>query len=466
MTDMPHEITIPPGNPFDNDQLGRAESGEVLMNFVTSLKRSSVICIDAPWGQGKTTFLLMWRQLLEDANIPVLYFNAWENDFSQDALVALIGEIGTKLDALSASGNKSAANEYLEKAKKYGVALLKRSIPVAAKLATAGALDLDKLSEQALGGLAEAIVKEEIEKYEAAKTSMDAFRASLEALAATFSDGESPKPLVFIIDELDRCRPSFAIEVLEKAKHLFNVPNIVFVLGLDKRQLGHSIRGIYGAGLDVSGYLRRFIDFDYLLPPPEKGDFAKALFKRFGLNEYFRTKNGRETRYEQEQALTMFSELFEAYDLSLREQVHCCSLLDVAIKTTPQNMMLHPIFLCLLIVLKVKSPDVYANYVQQQMGPAELLGWLKESSKMRAVLETNYGTALEAHIAMSASDRYFDEDEVAKPYLDVVNSESAPESERYRAKRIVDIIGQFRWGSAGVLGYLVKKIEIASRFRS
>lgn len=466
MAGATHDVQGVPGKPFEGDQIGRAESGTVLMNFVSSLSRPSVICIDAPWGQGKTTFLLMWRQLLEDSDFPVLYFNAWENDFSRDALVALIGEIGSRIESLTLPGNQSAAAENLERAKKYGVALLKRGIPVAAKIATAGALDLDSVSEQALGGFAEAIVREEIEKYEVAKKSMSAFRESLEALAATFSEGDSPKPLVFIIDELDRCRPSFAIEVLEKAKHLFNVPNIVFVLGLDKKQLGHSIRAVYGAGLDVPGYLRRFIDYDYLLPPPEKGKFAKALFERFGFNEYFRTKAASETRYEEEQALYMFSELFEVYELSLREQVHCCSLLDVAIKTTSRGEMLHPIFLCFLIVLKTKEPEIYASFVQQQMAPDDLLARLKNASKIRDIMETRYGAVLEAHIVMSVSGRHFDEDRLARPYIDLLKAENLPELEQNRAKLIVDIIRQFGWGSGGVLEYLVKKLEIASRFKS
>ena len=98
---------------------------------------------------------------------------------------------------------------------------------------------------------------------------------------------------MFIIDELDRCRPSFSIEVLEKAKHFFNVENIIFVLGADKEQLGHSIKAIYGNDLNVNGYLRRFIDLDYVLPSPDKGLFVKVLFKKHLFNEYFSSKTGR-----------------------------------------------------------------------------------------------------------------------------------------------------------------------------
>jgi hypothetical protein len=352
------EIVIKPGSPFLNDELNRLESAKVLTQFVLSTQDPIVVCIDAPWGQGKTTFLRMWEQHLKDNSVPTIYFNAWENDFTDDALVSIIGEISSGIEELSTPEDISKTKEYLNKAKGFGVTLLKRTVPVAAKVATAGALDLDKVTEQALAGFAESIAKEELASYEKSKKTLSSFRNSLQELATSISSKEDPKPLVFIIDELDRCRPNFSIEVLEKAKHFFNVSNIVFVLGADKTQLGHSIKAVYGQDLNVNGYLRRFIDFDYLLPPPEKGLFVKALFKKFGFNSYFSKK---ESQYEGLQALKMFSEFFEIYNLTLREQEHCCSLLSLAIRTTTNDHLLHPLFLCYLIVLKVKEPDLYKS---------------------------------------------------------------------------------------------------------
>jgi hypothetical protein len=352
------EIEIVEKAPFTNDVLNRKDSAEALTQFVISSNDPLVICIDAPWGEGKTTFLRMWEQHLKNINIPTIYFNAWENDFTDDALVSLIGEVGYSIDEISKSGDQKKAHEYLKKAKKFGVGLLKRSIPVAAKVATAGALDLDKVTEQAFASFAESIAKEQIEKYEESKETLKAFRDALSKLAKCISNEEN-KPLVFIIDELDRCRPNFSIEILEKAKHLFNVENIIFILGADKVQLGHSIKAVYGNDLNVNGYLRRFIDFDYILPPPDKGLFVKALFRKHSFQEYFSSKTGRTTGYEGEQSLNMFTELFELYKLTLREQEHCCSLLSLSIKTTPKENSLFPLFLCFLIVLKVKEPEIY-----------------------------------------------------------------------------------------------------------
>lgn len=461
------EIEITAGSPFANDKLNRQESAEVLTQFVTSTSDPMVVCIDAPWGQGKTTFLKMWEQHLKDNNIPTLYFNAWENDFSDDALVSLIGEISSSINEISKSGNQVKAHEYLDKAKSLGVTLLKRSIPVAAKIATAGAIDLDNITEQALSSFAESVAKEQLEKYEKSKNTLKAFRNSLSELASSITNDENPKPLVFIIDELDRCRPDFSIEILEKAKHFFNVENIVFVLGADKTQLGHSIKAIYGSELNVNGYLRRFIDFDYVLPPPDKGLFVKALFSKFLFNDYFSSKTGSDdTRYEGQQALSMFTELFELYRLTLREQEHCCSLLSLSIRTTPKDYKLFPVFLCFLIVLKVKEPEVYKRFITEEIEPPSLLKYLKTDAGGHELLNSHNGTLLEAYIISSKSYRYEKNGNFAR-YEEIIESSSAGDSEKQKAIRILDLIKHFEHhGGIGSLGYLVKKIEVASRFKS
>ncbi len=456
------EIIVDKDDPFKNDVLNRKESGEALKEFVLSANDPLVVCIDAPWGQGKTTFLRMWEQDLRNNDIPTLYFNAWESDFSDDALVCLIGEISASIKELSKLGDESKAKEYLDKTKNIGMALLKRTVPVAAKIATAGALDLDKVTEQALAGFAESIAKEQLEKYENSKKSIKFFREAISGLASSITDPENPKPLVFIIDELDRCRPNYAIEILEKAKHFFNVDNIVFVLGADKQQLGSSIKAIYGEGLNTNGYLRRFMDFDYVLPPPSKGLFVKALFQKFSFNEYFSQKKYRGVEYEGEHSLSMFSELFEIYRLTLREQEHCCSLLSMSIRTTPENGKLFPLFLCFLIVIKVKDQELYKELITGEISPFELLDRFKTVLGSDDLLSNNYGLALEAYIVTCKSSRHCNDD-ISNKYEEV--RDSANEEDKHRAIRILEIIKGFDWnGGTGLLGYLIKKIEIASRF--
>ncbi len=462
------EIVIPKDKPFKYDSLNREESAEALTEFILSTNEPMVVCIDAPWGQGKTTFLRMWEQHLRNKQIPTIYFNAWENDFSDDALVSLIGEIGSTLLELSKTEDESKVREYFDKAKNIGIALFKRSVPVAVKVATSGALDLDNVTEQAITTFAESIAKEQIEKYENSKKSIKAFRNALREFACSITDEQDSKPLVFIIDELDRCRPSYSIEVLEKAKHFFNVENIAFVLGADKVQLGSSIKAIYGEGLDVNGYLRRFIDFDYTLPAPDKGKYVNVLFQKYDFEKYFSQKNAQETQHENEQALTMFSELFQIYKLTLREQDHCCSLLSLAIRTTPHNKHLFPLLLCFLIVLKVKIPASYNALLNEDMQPDELVTQIKTMSGGNAFLNNNFGIALEAYIVICKSYRHGNDlEKIISKYKEVCDSKTTSDEQKSRATRIQQIIGNLNWnGGIGALSYLIKKIEIASHFET
>ncbi len=89
----PSKLNIPKDDPFAEDILERKESAEILTQFISTIKEPYVLAIDSAWGTGKTTFIQMWSQLLKNNGYPCIYINAWENDFSDDPLVSLIGEI-------------------------------------------------------------------------------------------------------------------------------------------------------------------------------------------------------------------------------------------------------------------------------------------------------------------------------------------------------------------------------------
>src|SRR5687768_17042097 len=91
---FPPEPEVPAGDPFAHDRLRRKDEAEQLTTLVEHAPTPLVLSLDAEWGTGKTTFVRMWRQLLEDSSHKTIYFNAWETDFIADPLVALVGEVG------------------------------------------------------------------------------------------------------------------------------------------------------------------------------------------------------------------------------------------------------------------------------------------------------------------------------------------------------------------------------------
>ena len=298
----PLPIEIPQSTPFQYDLLEREKSAKVLTQFVSRLEEPFVLAIDSPWGSGKTTFLKMWLQSLQNEGFPCLYFNAWQNDFSDSPLVSLIGEIGEAIKELGlAKDQEKAARQVFEKAKKTGAVLAKAALPAAIKIATAGLLDLSSLKAEDIAKLAEDLAKQQIEKYQADKKTIGHFEKELTELVSVLrqkSVDETTKPIVFVIDELDRCRPPYAVELLEKIKHLFSVDGLIFVLAIDRQQLGESVRCLYGHGLDADNYLRRFIDLEYRLPTPKIEQFVEAQFARFGLERL--SASGSKTRRSEE----------------------------------------------------------------------------------------------------------------------------------------------------------------------
>jgi hypothetical protein len=92
----PKKLAIDPKNPFAMDKLGRAESATLLTQLVERVDTPFVLSLSAKWGNGKTTFVEMWRHHLNENKIRSLYFSAWESDFSADPLVSFIGEMGAQ----------------------------------------------------------------------------------------------------------------------------------------------------------------------------------------------------------------------------------------------------------------------------------------------------------------------------------------------------------------------------------
>jgi len=274
------DIEINKEKPFTNGKLGREKYAKILTTLVDNKNDGFVLAINSEWGTGKTVFVKMWKQHLENEGLKTLYFNAWENDFEEDILVALLSEFKELLKSAEPKINQSFKS------------IINKATPLVGKVALGFAKTQIKkvIGEDATGELIDTVtsvtaeqLEEQINDYSKRKDSIVDFKDSL----CEFVKTSSPeKPLVFIIDELDRCRPNYAVAVLEKVKHLFSVPGIVFVLSIDKEQLGNAVRGVYGSDkIDADEYLRRFIDIEYSLPACNAEIFCFYLHEYFNIDE-------------------------------------------------------------------------------------------------------------------------------------------------------------------------------------
>lgn len=251
-----NDIVINKTDPFSNCKLGRKEYALVLTDIVKNFNDGFVLAIDNEWGTGKTTFVKMWKQYLDNEDFKTLYFNAWENDFEQDILVTLISELKELKTSKNEESFKKVINKAFPLAKSLALGLLKTQIEK-----HVGNEFVQEFINQTSSSVADGL-QEQIEIYTSKKKSIVEFKESLEKFVSQTTEN---KPVVFIIDELDRCRPNYAVELLEQLKHLFSVPGIVFVLSIDKIQLGNAVRGVYGSDLINSNeYLRNSLILNIL----------------------------------------------------------------------------------------------------------------------------------------------------------------------------------------------------------
>ena len=374
---QPNDIEVPAYDPFQHDLLDRKESVEVLTHLVRSFEGPCVLAVDAAWGNGKTTFLRIWRQHLLNLGFPVVQFNAWETDFAGDPFLALSTELteGLKEYADSDAQIKAKINATRELAKK----VMRRAVPGVIRAVTAGVLDVNPLLEGELGDALASITENRFSQYKSAKDSITEFRNALQDIADRLAERRNDRPLIVMIDELDRCRPSYAVELLEVAKHFFAVNHIVFVLAVNRSEITHSIRALYGTDFDANGYLRRFVDIDFRLPDPDRKNFIKSALAQIRINEYFSRTQDRQGRSESQVMQDMVQTFFRTPNLSLRQigqAIHRLGLVFASLRSNQRSFALSAV---VALIFRTIDTDLYHQFCRQAISDCDAIDALNKA---------------------------------------------------------------------------------------
>ena len=360
-----------------------------------------VLGIDAGWGKGKTTFLNLWEEYLKENRCDeynIIKFNAWENDDSQNPLLSLV----TDLEILKTPTNNKVFSQLKQFVKEQSKEkLLKSAGNIILNIA-------ENLVDKHTGGvitknIVEVDISDPLEIEKTRRKLKKSIRDSIEELAST-------KKIIFFIDELDRCRPLYAIELLETIKHLLNTKNCIFVIAWDKVQLAHSIKTVYGSGMDSDGYLRRFIDLEYQLPEPSRGDYIKYKMELEGLNMGYHTG-----------FYSMLPLISNVYELSLRDIDKLIFSLRIHFQKIQRQKVpfvedyriysiIHSFLSSIFSILKIKNSDLYLKIRDKNYSENNILNIIKELkgeelatalSKVIAPfthIDTILKTSLSAHI--------------------------------------------------------------------
>lgn len=284
--EVPSDIT------FDKfPVIDRRSYSEHLTNFLNSKAEGGyVLNLNAEWGAGKTTFLQCWYNELREKH-PVVYFDAWKSDFTHDAMLAITECFHSQL--MSPLVEDKAL---LSKLKDQGAHLLKVALPslLVGYLKHKTGTDSDdslfsdiskelniEIGDDDLGDAVKETMRAMLNQKKKVE-GIHTFRRALENLSVSYLEAYPDKsaPIYVLVDELDRCRPTYAIEVIECIKHFFNTRNFVFVLATDTDQLQHSIKAVYGEGFNSANYLSRFFNRTAVLPSPTIREYIYSYLKQ------------------------------------------------------------------------------------------------------------------------------------------------------------------------------------------
>lgn len=348
-----------PTQPFKGDRLGRKEYAEVLTSIVETFVGGAVVALNGAWGTGKTTFLKMWKQHMMNEGFPVIYYNAWEDDICEEPMLSMLREL-----------KELNKEDGLDNVFKTGAKVVTGAL---AGAFTAAAGVFGEIAKGAVeGGMKqlEDSVYESLKEENARTKLMQDFKGSLTDYMTVVCD--NGKPLVYMVDELDRCNPNFAVKVLERIKHLFDVPNVVFVLSIDKRQLACSVKGFYGSNeIDADEYLRRFIDVDYYLPKPDAELFCDYLYdyyeydsflkneNRIGQDNYGYHNNIYKAKEDKDELLLMSKTIVKHKHLSLRQIERVFAMARIGLCSMPIKSEFLPKLFFFLSYLKVCESEMF-----------------------------------------------------------------------------------------------------------
>ena len=286
-----------------DDLLKRNKDLVYFYDLLSAQETSGSIALDGRWGSGKTFFIKQTEMLINAQNkmsnmdndkrnsiinavykkkrmedIPekfdlAIYYDAWENDNDTDPIISLVYEITKQL---------GITYDFSEKKDMFQLA--------------------GSILELFTGRNIEAVIRSlksdnpfiELEKEKNLEKNIEDFFTEILV--------ERGNRLIIFVDELDRCKPSYAVQLLERVKHYLCDDRISFVFAVNLEELQHTIKHFYGETFDACRYLDRFFNMRISLPPADKSRFYQSI--------------GLESGYVLEDVC---KRIIETYNMELRE---------------------------------------------------------------------------------------------------------------------------------------------------
>ena len=339
---------------FDTqDEFKRKPIAENIIRLLTSPIDLSPMVIDGGWGTGKTEFCQKLIRLMQQQHpdYQPVYIDAFRSDHSGEPLLALFAEIIKACTPEDTGERPSEQRKEMTKKVAKAAGFVMKTVAKAAvghvlkqntddlveefQQIMNGNQDANSLAETVTDAAAtiashtidatvEALLKEQIE----AEKNLETLKACLKELA-------TDKPIILFIDELDRCRPDYAVDMLEVIKHVFDVKNVKVVLVTNTKQLRAAINHRYGVEVDAQKYLDKFLKYSFALPDKIVAPFG--MIQALVSVEYFKQLIQNSRMASELQALIderspiigFISDMIERNNISLRETERLVRFLEI-----------------------------------------------------------------------------------------------------------------------------------------
>lgn len=356
------------------DIFQRKDFGERLANLVLSCGEGMVMALDAQWGEGKSTFIKMWRGHIKhhrEEQIYSIYFDAFANDYQKDPFLAIAAELYN----LAKDEPDEKRKEFNKKASNVAKSLARGAIKIGVRTVTGGLLDgsvldfADQDIATLLSNEVDSLIASRLQDTKKDQLAISEFRKFLKEFVAKKGNGV---PIIFIIDELDRCKPDFALELLEQIKHFFSVDGIVFLLVLNRKSLEETIRARYGTDVGSTQYLQKFVNL--WLSLPRKSDRYQDQGKRY-IEYCLRGMLDQGEKYQNYEAAKFLSEVARARRLSCREIERILTyfaLIHNMNKSDHYNVA-YQVMMGFVCYLKVAKPDLIERVLAGSIDSSDLM---------------------------------------------------------------------------------------------
>lgn len=330
-----------------NNFINRNRYISSFLKLINGLEENKIIALDGEWGSGKTWFVksveyLMNSESNNELNIVdkeimnkvkdkymTFYYNAWENDDAKSAMLSLIYKL---------------INDSCLQKNESEVGAIPRLLNTVIKFVTNGAIDIkeDIFGEQWNN-------KQITDCIKTSEEIKETFKKIIDNLLI-----ENKNRLLIIIDEIDRCKPTFAIDLLENIKHFYDDNRIIFLVTTNNKALASSVCKIYGEKYDGALYLDRIFDINLEFPSNYIQDYINAIDDG-NSNSNYHFKVCRELAKENKMTMREYNRYLNSMESIKNNLIEGYSYLSLF-----ANYIIIPVSMS----LRIKDKNRYYNFIR------------------------------------------------------------------------------------------------------